>query len=43
MARYPDEVWLYPASEEELWDVDHREDLEKNAGEETRDGSRTEE
>ena len=33
MARYPDEVWLYPASEEELWDVDHREDLEKNAGE----------
>ncbi|HJC65972.1 MAG: nucleotidyltransferase family protein [Lachnospiraceae bacterium] len=43
MARYPDEVWLYPASEEELWDVDHREDLEKNAGEEMRDGSRTEE
>lgn len=41
MDRYPNELWFYPAEEEELWDVDRREDLEQNAGEETRDGRRT--
>ena len=43
MDRYPNELWFYPAEEEELWDVDRREDLEQNAGEETRDGRRTKE
>lgn len=43
MDRYPNELWLYPAEEEELWDVDRREDLKKSVGEEIRDGGRTKE
>ncbi len=44
MDRYPQDLWLYQAEEEELWDVDRREDLREDETdrEDMNNGSRAE-